>query len=203
MGLEVQTRPVKKNWKEDVNDQERMFCDYILSGGMQSDAVFQAGYYPMEYFSDKAWRKKASNKAAELLKKKAIVIYMNKNKQRVIITDTCDSRALLRHMYDIAMGIAKSRVPTEDGKMVDVPPSFKEQVSAAKVFFAEDEKRQRDQVSGLRPVGGSGVSVIATETKKLLERFTLREVVTTDFYERHPEIEEEAKELANYVESDN
>lgn len=203
MALEVQAKPVKKNWKDEVNEQEKKFCDYLLSGGLQADAVFQAGYYPMDYFNDKAWRRKASNKAADLLKKKAIVIYMNKNKKRVIISETCNTAVLLHHMYEIAMGTATMRVQNEDGEYINMPPSFKDQVSAAKLFFSEEEKRQRSQVSGLRPVGGNGVSVIATETKKLLDRFNLKEVVTTDYFEKHPEIEEEAEELEQYVKADN
>lgn len=204
MGLEVSVRPQKKNWKDEVNEQEKMFCDFILAGRSQTEAMFLAGYYPMEHYKDPAWRRKASSKAGDLRKKKAVVIYLNKNKTRVMISEPCDSLALERHIYDIAMGTVTQNVRTPDGEIVKIPPSFKDQISAASIYFKTEEARQKRVLTTEKEVGASsGVSLIAEETKVLLSRFNLREIVTTDFIEKHPEIEEEAEVLAEYEKSDN
>lgn len=204
MALEVTVRPQKKNWKDEVDEQERMFCDFVLAGRSQTEAMFLAGYFPMEHYKDRAWRRKASSKAGDLRKKKSVIIYMNKNKTRVMINEPCDSLALERHIYDIASGNVTQDVRTPDGEIVKMPPSFKDQISAASLYFKIEEARQKRVLTTEKEIGStSGVSLIAEETKVLLSRFNLREVVTTDYFEKHPEVEAEAEELEKYAKKDN
>lgn len=175
----------------EVNEQEKVFCDHILNGGLQCDAVFKAGYYPIDLLNDKAYRKKATHKAAELLKKYSVSVYMNKNKNRTVMSASIDRRALLYHVYDIAMG-SVTKTSYLDGEEIQEPPSFSDQIAAAKLFFAEEQKQMKDASIGFTPAESTS-SVISVEAKRLLSKYQLKEVVTTDVFERHPEIVENAE----------
>ena len=100
----------------------------------------------------------------------------NKNKTKVMITEPCDSMALERHIYDIAMGTVTQDVRTAEGKIIKIPPSFKDQISAASIYFKTEEARQKRVLTTEKEIGStSGVSLIAEETKVLLSRFNLRD----------------------------
>ena len=194
MAIEVTTKR-GKNFRSEVNEQEKRFCDYILSGGSLCDAVFAAGYYPMEYASDKKWRRKASNKSVELREKASVAMYLNKNKSKVVLRQSVDLEVLHMHMYEIAMGNARQE-QCVNGEMVELPPLYSDQIRAAKLVYEFESKLHAEKISGLKAVGGGGVSVIAAETQKLLDKFKFRDVVTTDFFDANEDkLEQRAAEF--------
>lgn len=164
-----------------VSAQEKIFCDLILKGARNIDAVFEAGYYPMDQKSDPVIHNRASVKAATLLRKRGIRTYLNKNRRIIRVdNDGCDRRALKMHIYDIAMGNITQNVMTKDGEQVQVPPSFKDQIAAAALFTKIDSEERMIKISQADVTPQAVTEEIGSKVTKFISKFNTREIVTSN-----------------------
>lgn len=174
--------------KLECTEQEKMFCEYILQGGTQILAVVNAGYMTMEEADTKKGKIKAGNKARDLLKKQCVVLYMQKNKKKIYLTDDCDVPALKRHLYEIAMGNARAIEIDNKGYEHEVPPPFNAQIQAATVFMKFNESDRKYKLAGVQTMTDAQVKVQENKVRSLLDKYKTADILTTDFYEKHPEL---------------
>ena len=166
----------------ECTEQEKVFCEAILGGSTRMAAVLEAGYFPNEDAKDPRVQNRIKVKASNLLKKKCIVHYLQQNKKKVYITDDCDVRGLKRHIYEIAMGNATTTaaVKGENGpEMVEVKPSFKDQVSAASVFLKMNEADRKYKRDGVQLVSEEQSMVQETKIKNLLSKYQTVDILKT------------------------
>ncbi len=168
------TRPVME-----VSDEERIFCDCVLKGMTNLDAVFEAGYYPMEGRKDPVVKQRASAKATALLRKRSVRAYLHKNQQVVYLNDDhCDRRALKIHIYDIAMGNISKRVMLKNGDVVELPPSYKDQVSAAALFHKIDLDDRHEKLASVDVTPEDAVFEISSKVDKFISRYSTKKIAT-------------------------
>ncbi len=161
-----------------ITDKEIIFCDNLLKGKPRRESIFLAGFYPMEKKDDPTIQKRASSKATALLKKRCIRIYLNKNASTLVINnDNCDRKALKIHIYEIAMGNVTQTVITKDGDEIDVPPSFKDQVSAAALFYKIDNEDRMEKISSIDISSDNVTSEIDAKVSKFISRYNNKTLI--------------------------
>lgn len=166
------TRPEKE-----VSAEEKVFCDCILGGMTNVDAVFKAGYYPIEGKADPVIKQRASSKATALLKKRSVRAYLHKNQRVVYLNDDhCDRRALKIHIYDIAMGNISQKVFDKEGEAVDMPPSFKDQVSAAALFHKIDSDDRQEKMASVEVTSEDAVDEISSKVSKFISKYRTKQI---------------------------
>lgn len=164
-----------------ITEQEKKFCELVLRGVGNRDAVFEAGYYPMDKKDDPVYKNRASAKSQSLLMKKGIRIYLNKNRKIIRVdSDGCDRRALKIHIYDIAMGNITQNVMTKEGEQVQVPPSFKDQITAAALFAKMDNDDRMVKISQVEATPDVVTEEIGQKVSKFISKFNTREVTTAN-----------------------
>ena len=186
-GREVSIRE-RRFAKLECTEQEKMFCDYLIQGGTQQMAVVNAGYMTLEELNSPKGKAKAGNKARDLLKKKCVVLYMQRNKKLIYITDDCDVPALKHHLYQIAMGNATAIEIDNKGIEHEVPPPFNAQIQAAQAFMKFNEADRKNKLAGVHTMTDAQVKVQENKVKNLLSKYKTADIVTTNFYELHPEM---------------
>ena len=166
----------------ECTDQEKVFCEAILSGKTRKDAVLAAGYFQGIDPDDPRMQNRIKVKASNLLKKKCIVHYLQKNKKKIYLTDDCDVPALKRKIYEIAMGDAKQvvAVKTDEGmEAMTLPPSFKDQIAAANVFMKMNELDRKYKLAGVQTLSEQQTMVQETKVKNILDKYKTVDIVST------------------------
>ena len=196
--VEMLVRPTQRNLE--CNEQEKSFCNYILAGKSQVDSCILAGYYSDEDPNDPVVRNRIRVKAKNLLKKKSIVHYLAVNKKKIYLTDDCDVPALKHHLYEIAMGRAKGKYIDANGDEHETEPSFKEQVSASLAFMKFNDSDRKYKLLGVQTMSDAQAMVQESKVSSILAKYRSVDIVTTNFYDKHPEIEAEYEEdVANGI----
>lgn len=191
-------RPTQRNLE--CTEQEKSFCNYILANKSQVDSCILAGYYPDEDPNDPKVRNKLRVKAKNLLKKKSIVHYLAVNKKKIYLTDDCDVPALKHHLFEIAMGRARGKFYDNDGNEHEFEPSFKDQVSASLAFMKFNDADRKYKLMGVQTMSDAQALVQETKVSSILDKYRTVDIVTTNFYDKHPEIEAEYEEdIANGI----
>lgn len=196
--VELLVRPTQRHLE--CSEQEKSFCNYILAGKSQIDSCILAGYYSNEDTNDPVIRNRLRVKAKNLLKKKSIVHYLAVNKKKIYLTDDCDVPALKHHLYEIAMGRAKGKYFDQEGNEHETEPSFKEQVSASLAFMKFNDADRKYKLLGVQTMSDAQALVQETKVSSILAKYRTADIVSTNFYDKHPEIEAEYEEdLANGI----
>lgn len=119
-----------KSGKTELNETEKAFLDLILSGMTNVDAALESGLVEGDE-DDKEVRIKASKTASNLINTRRAQRYISFNRQTAVVYTEQDLPALATRIYDIAMGNAEGDYVTNDGSVIKVKPSFKDQIAAA------------------------------------------------------------------------
>lgn len=176
MGNEVATR--KRFLDKQVTDQERVFCDCILAGKTLNQALITAGYFNQGDDIIPEMRSKMRNKAAALKNKVAVAVYLQKNKDKIYLTEDLDTTKLKRHIYEIAMGNAKGEFYDKKGICHECAPSFGDQIAAANAFIKMNEIDRKYQLKGVKTVSNDKVQV--NKVQSLLDKYKLNKPLYLD-----------------------
>ncbi len=176
MGNEVATR--KRFLDKQVTEQERIFCDCILAGKTLNQALITAGYYNQGDDLIPEMRTRMRNKAASLKNKVAVAVYLQKNKDKIYLTEDLDTTKLKRHIYEIAMGNAKGEFFDKKGVCHECAPSFGDQIAAANAFIKMNEIDRKYQLKGVKTVSNDKVQV--NKVQSLLDKYKMNKPVYLD-----------------------
>lgn len=155
-----------------------MFCDCLLAGQTQNQALITAGYFQQGDECRREMRTKMQNKSATLKKKVAVAVYMQKNKDKIILTEDLDTTKLKRHIYEIAMGNAKGEFYDKKGVCHECAPSFGDQIAAANAFIKMNEIDRKYQLKGVRTITNDKVQV--NKVQSLLDKYKMDKPVYLD-----------------------
>ncbi len=155
-----------------------MFCDCLLAGKTQNQALITAGYFQQGDECRREMRTKMQNKSATLKKKVAVAVYMQKNKDKIILTEDLDTTKLKRHIYEIAMGNAKGEFYDKKGVCHECAPSFGDQIAAANAFIKMNEIDRKYQLKGVRTITNDKVQV--NKVQSLLDKYKMDKPVYLD-----------------------
>lgn len=168
----------KRFLEKTVSDQERIFCDCLLAGKTQMQALITAGYFEPGDECDKIKRTKMNNKAATLKNKVAVAVYMQKNKDKIFLTEDLDTTKLKRHIYEIAMGNAKGEFFDRKGVCHECSPSFGDQIAAANAFIKMNEIDRKYQLKGVKTITNDKIQV--NKVQNLLDKYKMDKPVYID-----------------------
>ncbi len=168
----------KRFLDKSVTDQERIFCDCLLAGKTNIQAVISAGYFQPGDECDSEKRVKMHAKARSLKEKVGVTVYLQKNKDKIFLTEDLDTARLKRHIYEIAMGQAKGTYFDKEGVGHEVEPSFSDQISAANTFLKMNEIDRKYQLSGVKTVTNDKVQV--NKVQSLLDKYKLNKPLAID-----------------------
>lgn len=172
-------KPVKKRFLEKpVTDQEKIFCDCLLAGNTQHDALIKAGYFDVEDKYDSQKKKKMTAKARALKEKVGVTVYLQKNKDKIYLTEDLDTSRLKRHVYEIAMGTAIGTYFDKEGIGHDVPPSFGDQIAAANCYMKINEIDRKYALSGVKQISSDKVQI--NKVQSLLDKYKLDRPIAVD-----------------------
>lgn len=188
-GREVVLRTTRSG-KDECSEMEQKFCDCKIQGQTNIMAVVNAGYMTMEDIETQKGKVKAQNKARDLLKKRCVILYMNKNRKRIYLTDDCDVPALKHHLYQIAMGNATAIEIDNKGIEHEVPPPFNAQIQAAQAFMKFNEADRKYKLAGVHTMTDAQVKVQENKVKSLLSKYRTADIVTTRYFENNPKYAE-------------
>lgn len=168
----------KRFLEKTVTDQERIFCDCLLAGKTQIVALITAGYFNQGDECDPKLRSKMSNKAATLKSKVGVAVYLQKNKDKIFLTEDLDTTKLKRHIYEIAMGNAKGEFYDKKGVCHECAPSFGDQIAAANAFIKMNEIDRKYQLKGVKTITNDRVQV--NKVQSLLDKYKMDKPVYID-----------------------
>lgn len=168
----------KRFLEKTVSEQERIFCDCLLAGKTQFDALITAGYFQQGDECRSELRNKMRNKAATLKNKVAVAVYMQKNKDKIFLTEDLDTTKLKRHIYEIAMGNAKGEFFDRKGVCHECGPSFGDQIAAANAFIKMNEIDRKYQLKGVKTITNDRIQV--NKVQSLLDKYKMDKPVYID-----------------------
>lgn len=179
-----------------VSEQEKVFCDCLLAGKTQMSALITAGYFQPGDEVDPVTRRKMQSKVRTLKEKVAVGVYLQKNKDKIYLTEDLDTSRLKRHIYEIAMGNAKGESVDKDGVTHETTPTFSDQIAAANTYMKMNELDKKYQLSGVKTITNDRVQV--NKVQNLLDKYRLNKPLAIDEqidvnYEDIPTKEEYAK----------
>ncbi len=179
-----------------VSEQEKVFCDCLLAGKTQMSALITAGYFQPGDEVDPKTRAKMHSKIRTLKEKVAVGVYLQKNKDKIYLTEDLDTSRLKRHIYEIAMGNAKGESVDKDGVTHETTPTFSDQIAAANTYMKMNELDKKYQLSGVKTITNDRVQV--NKVQNLLDKYRLNKPLAIDEqidvnYEDIPTKEEYAK----------
>ncbi len=161
-----------------VSEQERIFCDCLLAGKTQMQALVTAGYFQPGDDLDKKTRVKMQNKVRTLKDKVAVTVYLQKNKDKIYLTEDLDTSRLKRHIYEIAMGNAKGEMVDKEGVTHETTPTFSDQIAAANTYMKMNELDKKYQLSGVKTITNDRVQV--NKVQSLLDKYKLNKPLAID-----------------------
>ncbi len=168
----------KRFLEKSVSEQERIFCDCLLAGKTQFESLISAGYFMQGDECKPEMRNKMRNKAASLKNKVAVAVYMQKNKDKIFLTEDLDTTKLKRHIYEIAMGNAKGEFFDRKGICHECAPSFGDQIAAANAFIKMNEIDRKYQLKGVKTVTNDKIQV--NKVQSLLDKYKMDKPVLID-----------------------
>lgn len=169
---------MKRFLEKTVTDQEKIFCDCLLAGKTQMSALITAGYFQPGDDLDKKMRPKMQNKVRALKDKVAVTVYLQKNKDKIYLTEDLDTSRLKRHIYEIAMGNAKGESVDKDGVKHETTPTFSDQIAAANTYMKMNELDKKYQLSGVKTITNDRVQV--NKVQNLLDKYKLNKPLAID-----------------------
>lgn len=169
---------MKRFLEKTVTDQERVYCDCLLAGKNRLDALVTAGYFESGDKEIPEMRKKMITKAASLKSKVGVTVYLQKNKDKIYLTEDLDTARLKRHIYEVAMGNAKGIIYDKDGNPHEVTPSFGDQIAAANSFMKMNEIDRKYALSGVKTVTTDKVQI--NKVQNLLDKYKLNKPLAID-----------------------
>ncbi len=168
----------KRYLDKPITEQEKIFCDQIISGHSRTDALITAGYFINPDLSDKKVRTKMRNKGVSLMNKVGVTVYIQKNKDKIYITEDLDTAKLKRHIYEIAMGNAKGEFFDRKGICHECAPSFGDQIAAANAFIKMNEIDRKNQLKGIKTVTNDQIQV--SKVQGLLDKYKFNKPAAID-----------------------
>lgn len=168
----------KRFLEKTVSEQERIFCDCILAGKTLNQALITAGYFESGDDLDPDTRKRMRTKATTLKNKVGVSVYLQKNKDKIYLTEDLDTTRLKRHIYEIAMGNAKGEFFDKKGMVHECAPSFGDQIAAANAFIKMNEIDRKYQLKGVKTVTNDKVQV--NKVQSLLDKYKMNKPVYLD-----------------------
>lgn len=169
---------MKRFLEKTVSDQEKVFCDCLLAGKSWTTALITAGYYQPGDETKPEYRTKMRNKCNSLKNKVGVTVYLQKNKDKIYLTEDLDSSRLKRHIYEIAMGNAKGTYFDKEGIGHETSPSFGDQIAAANCYMKMNELDKKYQLSGVKTVTTDKVQV--NKVQSLLDKYKLNKPLAID-----------------------
>lgn len=167
---------MKRFLEKTVSDQEKIYCDCLLAGKSWTSALITAGYFePGDEISN---RNKMRNKNQSLKNKVGVTVYLQKNKDKIYLTEDLDTSRLKRHIYEIAMGNAKGTFFDKEGVGHEIEPSFGDQIAAANCYMKMNELDKKYQLSGVKTVTTDKVQV--HKVQNLLDKYKLNKPLAVD-----------------------
>ncbi len=161
-----------------VSEQEKIFCDCLLAGKTQMSALITAGYFQPGDDLDKKTRSKMMNKVRTLKEKVGVTVYLQKNKDKIYLTEDLDTSRLKRHIYEIAMGNAKGETVDKEGVTHETTPSFSDQIAAANTYMKMNELDKKYQLSGVKTISNDRIQV--NKVQNLLDKYKLNKPLAID-----------------------
>ena len=143
-----------------------------------NQALITAGYFQSGDDLDPETRKRMRTKAATLKNKVGVSVYLQKNKDKIYLTEDLDTTRLKRHIYEIAMGNAKGEFFDKKGVAHECAPSFGDQIAAANAFIKMNEIDRKYQLKGVKTVSNDKVQV--NKVQNLLDKYKLNKPVYLD-----------------------
>lgn len=186
----------KRFLEKPITEQEKVFCDCILAGKTRLDALVTAGYFESGSQLNSKLRARMQNKATSLMNKVGVTVYLQKNKDKIYLTEDLDTAKLKRHVYEIAMGNAKGEFFDKKGICHECAPSFGDQIAAANAFIKMNEIDRKYQLKGVKTVSNDQIQV--NKVQGLLNKYKFNKPVMLDenidvAYEEIPTREEAEK----------
>lgn len=138
----------KKRETPELTEEEKKFCDLLLEGYTNINAMFESGIADRDRRDDKKYRAKMTAKAKNLNNTRRIRDYMYRNRRCAVVFTPTDMEKVATHMMDICMGNASQEVETVvNGKVdtISVKPSFKDQIAAAGFLMKYTEMLKNDK----------------------------------------------------------
>lgn len=132
----------KKKGSPPLTLEERRFCDLILEGYSNINAIFESGIGDRDRSGDKEYRKKMGIKAKALMNTRRVRDYLYANRKCAVVFTPTDMEKVATRMMDICMGNATMETEkVVDGEVVKIEerPTFKDQIGAANFLMKYTE----------------------------------------------------------------
>ena len=127
----------------DLSPKQRLFVDYYIQTDNAIDSYFNAGYMDGCDRKLQKNRQQALRAAREILKKPLVHDYIVANRPISIPeTGEIDMRAITERMFLICTGQVQREIVVK-GEVQYEPPSFRDQIEAAKLLNLINEKREK------------------------------------------------------------
>lgn len=171
----------------ELNEQEKVFCTSILKGRTNVQAMADAGYCNDEELADSERKAYIKGMAYTLLKKPAIIDYINSHKQTITIVEDRDDELLAFHIYEIAMGRCVRETRDAKGKKITETPSFGDQIAAGSLYLKIREQEKKDKLLNNIKQANKVAEIQSNKVKSLLDQFkfdkplTLTQDISADF----------------------
>lgn len=182
--------------KKPLTEQEEKYCDLVISGMTQIEAIVEAGILPPG-----TPKEKLKSKTKALNGTNRIRRYMSENSKVIRIMTTRDYDIMRTHMYEIAIGTAirKAKKITKDGEVVEYEesPSFRDQVSAAGWLTADLKLRnEKTANTPAQEIILRDIDEIEKKANALVEKYSFRRIAMDPKSEKALMRIEEENELA-------
>lgn len=171
----------------ELNEQEKQFCNSVLNGRSQIQAVVDAGYITEEGLTDPDTKAKGKYIAENLIRKPAVIDYIKANKRTISIVEDRDDELLAFHIYEIAMGRCVREGRDTKGRPTKETPTFADQISAGSLYLKIREQEKKDKLLNNIKQANRVAEIQTNKVKSLLEQYkfdkplTLTEDISADF----------------------
>ena len=163
--------------RKPLTDQEEKFCELVINGMKQTDALISSGIMPAD-----SEFKVLKNKAGSLMATARVRRYMIENAKVIKVMTSRDYDIVRTHMYEIAMGTAvrKCKKLDKEGNVVEYEdsPSFRDQISAAGWLSAD--LKMRNEKEGRTPAQEiilKDIDEIEQKANALVDKYSYRRIV--------------------------
>lgn len=175
MGKRIITGDFGKDFNS-LPTRQRAFAQYLCDGMNYKDAYLAAGYMQDRDFTDPKNQQRARASASKLARNKIIKKYVDAN--RCLVTAEAMTVETVIHRVALIMnGELFCNVVTKKGEVVSCPPSFRDQVNAARLVFdilkfqQENHKQHKGELIGEldESFRKRTAQLIATEVEEVIE----------------------------------